>query len=156
MIEFRASTQDDAHYLLDIDLKCFDLAWTPDDWREASEKCFATVATSKKTPIAMAVFWRSPDNDIEILRLGVKPEFRRSGIARQLIRNCMTYARECNAFEIRMLLPESRLCPGEPDDLSVWLRKTGFRATLPLHKDAFTFYGRSEDGVAFVLPTSKG
>ena len=37
MIGFRAAEQKDAHYLIDIDIKCFDYAWTPEDWRQVAK-----------------------------------------------------------------------------------------------------------------------
>ncbi len=51
-----------------------------------------------------------------------------------------------------MVVPESRLRPGDPDDLSQWLLSLGFRAEIPLLRNWFTFYGEQEDGVPFSLP----
>ncbi len=152
MIDFRPSCSDDAHYLIDIDLKCFDFAWLPEDWRQVSKDSFACIATWNKTPIGMVVFARTMYNDIEILKIAVKPSYRRCGIASRLLFHCILYGREIHAPHVLMVVPESRLNPGEPDDLSQWLVHRGFRAQVPLLRDYFTFYGRPEDGVIFTLP----
>ena len=57
MIGFRAAEQKDAHYLIDIDIKCFDYAWTPEEWRQVGKYCVACVATWNDTPVGMAIFY---------------------------------------------------------------------------------------------------
>ncbi len=151
MIEFRASCQNDAHYLIDIDLKCFDFAWLPEDWREASKDSFACVATWNGTPIGMVIFARTMYNDIEVLKIAVKPSYRKCGIASRLLYNCILYGQEIQATRMVMVVPESRLNPDAPDDLSQWLLRRGFRAQVPLLHDYFMFYGHPEDGVLFSL-----
>ena len=152
MIHFRAAEERDAHYLIDIDIKCFDYAWMPEDWRQVSKTCVACVATWCGTPVGMAIFAKTPEGDVEIVKVAVKSCYRNRGIARRLLYNCALYARETHAPRLLMLVPESRLRPGERDDISAWLTKLGFRAGIPLLRDYFTFYGQPEDGVLFSLP----
>jgi GNAT superfamily N-acetyltransferase len=152
MIQIRASNEQDAHYLLDIDIKCFDYAWLPKDWRRIAQDCMACVATWRGTPIGMVVFRNNRQGDVEIEKVAVKAPFRHQGIGRRLIHNCAMFAREIGAIELLMLVPEGRLRPGEPDDISGWLTKLGFRAEVPLLRDYFTFYGQPEDGVLFSHP----
>ena len=152
MIQFRAAEERDAHYLIDIDIKCFDYAWMPEDWRQASKTCVGTVATWYGTPIGMAIFAKTEAGDIEIVKIAVKKPYRNRGVASQLLLNCAIYAREIHIPRMVMLVPEGRLRPGEPDDISTWLTKLGFRAQAPLLRDYFTFYGQAEDGVLFSLP----
>jgi ribosomal protein S18 acetylase RimI-like enzyme len=152
MLEIRATTEKDAHYLLDIDIKCFEYAWLPDDWRKAGKNCLACVATWNGTPIAVVIFSNNQCGGIDIAKIAVKAAYRNQGIARRLLYNCALYARETGAVELLMLVPESRLRPGEPDDISRWLMRLGFRAEVPLFKDWFEFYGEREDGVLFYLP----
>jgi len=149
--EMRPSEARDAHYLIDIDTKCFFYAWTPEEWRQVSQECLATVVTFNGEPIAMAVFGKNPDGDVEIVKVAVKQAFRLRGVSRRLIYNCALYAREIGAAALVMLIPEYRLRPGDPDDLSVWLGKLGFRATTIFRKE-FHAYGRDEDGVQFSIP----
>lgn len=152
MIAFRASEPKDAHYLLDIDIKCFDYAWLPSEWRIVAQHCVACVATWNGTPIGMAIFGKNADGDVQVVKLAVKPAYRHRGIATGLMRNCALYAREIHAPRLVLLVPESWLCPGQPGDISGWLVKLGFRAHKPLLRNQFTFYGQSEDGVLFSLP----
>ena len=138
--------------MIDIDIKCFEYAWLPTDWREVGKTCVACVATWNETPVGMVIFGKTPDGDVEILKVGVKELYRRLGIGRRLIYNCALYAREIQALRLILVVPETRLCPGEEDDLSAWLTKLGFRAQVPLLRDYYTFYGKSEDGIVFSLP----
>lgn len=154
MIDIRASSERDAHYLLDIDIKCFDYAWLPEDWRQVAKNCLACVATWQGTPIGMVIFGNNHCGGVDIVKIAVKPPHRNQGVARRLLYNCALYAREIGATELLMLVPEGRLRPNEPDDISNWLTKLGFRAEVPLLKDYFTFYGQAEDGVLFSLPIS--
>ncbi len=151
MIEFRASRREDAHYLLDIDLKCYEFSWLPEDWRTISKDSFATVATYNKTPIGMSVFYRTMYNDIEVLKLAVKPAYRNLGIGSRLLFNTILYGQEIRADRTILVVPESRLRPGREDDLSQWLLRRGFRAQIPLLRNYYTFYGQPEDGVLFTL-----
>ena len=152
MIGFRAAEQKDAHYLIDIDIKCFDYAWTPEDWRQVAKDCMACVATWNGTPVGMAIFYNDHAGSIEIVKIAVKKPYRNVGIARRLLYNCALYARELCATRLLMVVPEGKLRPGDPEDISQWLGKLGFRAQVPLLRDFFTFYGESEDGVVFTLP----
>lgn len=152
MIQVRPTTERDAHYLLDIDIKCFDYAWLPDDWRAAAKDALACVATWNETPVGMVIFSYNNYGGVEIEKIAVKAPYRHHGIARRLLYNCALYAKEIGALELLMVVPESRLRPGDPDDISAWLLKLGFRASLPLLKNWFVFYGKPEDGVVFSLP----
>ncbi len=152
MIEFRPSYKEDAHYLIDIDLKCFDYAWLLEDWRAIANNSFACVATWNSTPVGMIIFSRTMYNDLEVMKLGVKPAYRNHGLGSQLLFNCLLYGRDILASRIVMVIPESRICPGDSHDLSQWLSKRGFRAQVPLLHDYYTFYGKPEDGVVFSLP----
>lgn len=152
MLALRGSRPEDAHYLIDIDIKCFEFPWSPAQWRRASADCMACVVTWKDTPVGMAVFRKNHLGDVEIVKLGVKKPFRKLGVSRALILNCAIYAREVASPFLVLIVPERRLCPGDPEDLSAWLTRLGFRARTPLYKDYFKFYGEREDGVMFYLP----
>ena len=102
---------------------------------------------------AWQIFYNDYAGSIEIVKIAVKravPEHRhRSPAALQLhpLRDGNLYA-----TRLLMVVPEGKLRPGDPEDISQWLRKLGFRAQVPLLRDFFTFYGESEDGVVFSLP----
>ncbi len=94
MLDIRATTERDAHYLLDIDIKCFDYAWLPEDWRNLAKTCLACVATWNGTPIGMVIFANNQLGGVDIEKIAVKPPYRNQGIGRRLLRNCALYARE--------------------------------------------------------------
>lgn len=147
----RATTVHDSHYLIDIDLKCFEHPWSPDQWREVSQTCTGLVATVNDTPVAMAISRRTVDGDMEIVRIGVKEACRRQGISRALIGNLLLNAKDTMANRLLMVVPERSLQPGQPDDLSQWLTKLMFRANKPMIPNHFYHYGEWEDGVIFSL-----
>lgn len=151
MMNFRETGPNDAHHLLDIDIKGFDCPWTPEEWREVSKDCVGMVATWNDTPIAFVISKRTEDGDIEIVKLAVKPWFRRQGISRRLVWNCVLHAREIMATNVLIVIPERRIDPGQPTDLTAWLTKLQFKAVLPIIKNHFHCYGEDEDGVIFAL-----
>ena len=87
MIGFRASEPKDAHYLLDIDIKCFDYAWLPSDWRIVAQHCVACVTIWNGRHIGMAIFGKNADGDVQVVKLAVKSAYRHRGIATGLMRN---------------------------------------------------------------------
>jgi GNAT superfamily N-acetyltransferase len=151
-VQIRAATKNDAHYLFDIDLKCFDFPWTLQEWRIFGQTCLGTVATDKSVPIGMVLF-RADDTDLNIVKIGVKSEHRRLGVGRALIASCLQYAKDTNLLAVQMIVPETLLRPGDPDDISPWLSSVGFIPTVPLLRDFYEMYGRVEDGVRFTLST---
>lgn len=151
-MQIRAATKNDAHYLFDIDLKCFDFPWSIHEWRIFGQACLGTVATHNSVPVGMVLF-KANDDDLLIVKIGVKHEFRRQGIGRALVDNCLQYARDTNLLTLSMVVPETLLRPGDPDDVSGWLTTTGFKPTIPLLSQHFEMYGKSEDGVRFTLST---
>jgi ribosomal protein S18 acetylase RimI-like enzyme len=151
---FRETRPADAHYLIDIDIKCFEHAWTPEEWRETSETSLGAVATWHGVPIGMSISRRSLEGDVEVVKVGVKPPYRNNGIGRHLLQNCILHARDIMATRLFTIVPESAIAPGQPQDLSTWLSKLGFRAEKPLLRNHFYSYGQSEDGVTFSMPVS--
>jgi GNAT superfamily N-acetyltransferase len=151
-VEIRAATKNDAHYLFDIDLKCFDFPWTLPEWRVFGQTCLGTVATDKGIPVGMALF-KPGEDSLELVKIAVKHECRRQGIGRALIHNCLQYAKDTNLQTVSMVVPETLLRPGDPDDISGWAIAVGFMPETPLLRGHFELYGKQEDGVRFNLPT---
>lgn len=151
MFAFRESVPLDDHYLMDIDLKCFDRPWTPIEWRRVSKLCSILVATWNDKPIGMIVYGQTESGDFDVVKLGVKPVYRRQGIGSRLMLDAILAARNLMVPSIFVTVPESHVCPGDPYDVSAWLRKRSFRARLPNIKDHIELYGEWEDGVVFTL-----
>jgi GNAT superfamily N-acetyltransferase len=146
----RGSHYNDANYLLDIDLKCFEQAWSPDAWQALgnSRDTVISVATNFGTPVGFAVL-RIEQRDVVILKMAVKPVARRKGVSRRLLDAARQFATENHAEWLRITVPESTIYPG-PNNLSDWLKAIGFKAITPFIKDHFNVYGETEDGVQFI------
>jgi GNAT superfamily N-acetyltransferase len=134
MFSMRPGLPEDGHHLLDIDLKCYDTPWTPEMWRRAATRCVITIGCWNKTPMAMAIYTRHPDGDVELVKLAVKPAFRRLGLSRVLFRDVLTYAAMSEAPAIKMLLHEDQL-----EDVCEWAAKLGFKARKYISPDAIYF-----------------
>jgi GNAT superfamily N-acetyltransferase len=149
--EIRATTKKDIHYLLDIDLKCFEFPWTIDEWKTLGERCLGTIATVNRTPIGFVLFRSDDDGDMEIVKIAIKPGYRRHGIASRLLDNCVRFARETRTHCLHLVIPERLVYPDTPDEISGWLCHVQFQPTVPLLRDRFEYYGRLEDGIRFTL-----
>lgn len=146
----RGGRPEDANQLLDIDIKCFEQAWSADDWsRVGFDKAYAiSVATYFGTPIGFAII-RETDEGTELLKLAVKRGHRGNGISRELVDAVVSFARQQTiAREMYIIVPESMVYEPSPNVVD-WLVKFGFKATKPILKRHFTIYGEPEDGVKF-------
>jgi ribosomal protein S18 acetylase RimI-like enzyme len=156
-IVIRDAKETDLVYLHDCDLKCFHDTWDHELWRLAGSSFGIKVATRKNAVVGFAVYERD-DNDpkeVCILKLGVKPKFRRFGIGTQLINSIIEFAQLIEANFISLLTPENMIDPGGSMDASAWMSKVGFRATVPLHPGAFPYYGQRQAGVLWHLVLSR-
>jgi len=145
----------DINYVMDIDLKSYFTPFTLDEWRAIADDatCELLVATCEGVPVGV-VIWRKnrKEKEGEIVRLGVKPCERNSGIGSQLLEAVEYEALRVRLDKLYMVVPEVKCSPGDPDDVSVWLRVNGFRATLPIIPAVTQMYGRSIDGYRFEKP----
>ena len=75
---------------------------------------------------------------------------RRKGLGRRLVEFVENDVRMANKSDALQMTVSSALCRGEvdPDDVSVFLQKVGFRCSGTA-KDMFFEYGRPEDGYIF-------
>lgn len=121
--------------LVDLDSKTFDEPWTSLRWKTFSRAHAVLVATiSGEFAGFIAV------EQAEIMKLAVRPKFRRQGLARQLIEKIDT-------SYLYLILPEHQL----NTPASAFLKSLGFEAQVPLLKDHFNYYGEPEHGVRFRL-----
>jgi ribosomal protein S18 acetylase RimI-like enzyme len=83
-----------------------------------------------------------------ILRLCVRPNYRHHGVGTKLMDKMASLARDLHVSTMSIIIPEIHCLPGDPDDVSLWLKWRGFRATKIL-KDGFYMYGDKIDGFKF-------
>jgi GNAT superfamily N-acetyltransferase len=138
----RSASRNDLTLLIDTDIKCFDTVWSKGVWKEVLEACRVFVALHEGKVIGFAAY-----QDNWLLKLGVKREHRRQGVSRRLLAAGLGVTKGRGVYTV---VPESSLMPGDPYDLSLWLKKLGFSLQRPFLRDHFTLYGQTEDGVPFV------
>jgi GNAT superfamily N-acetyltransferase len=155
LTNIRKPTLTDVNYLLDIDLKCFEDPWDVNLWRGlcTDTNINKLVGTYYGTPMSF-VFWQLlTDSDaVTIYRLAVKPKHRNEGTGTQLLKAVELAALQAHYKTLRIMVPESLCCPGQPQDASRWLNNRGFRAQPPIMRDLVTYCGRAEDAFAFNAP----
>ncbi len=147
LFNVRGITGDDVNDLLDIDIKCFDYAWTPAEWSQICKTHAIAVGTYFGTPVGFGVCLRI-GTDVELRKVAVKAPYRRRNLGRKLYNACVRFAIENHCTRMFAVVPESLIYPGS-ECIGSWLRKLGFRAQKPFIKDCFRMYGQSEDGVKF-------
>lgn len=148
MFNVRDAREGDTNYVFDIDLKCFDTAWTPDDWREKSEQYRILVCTYFGTPVAVVVF-REHEGAVEIAKLAVKKQFRLKGIANNLLDDVAKWANTRGLHRMSLMVPEYLADVNHPHNIIGWLIKTRFRGTSPWVAGAFSVCGEPEAGIIF-------
>lgn len=148
----RDAKPDDLVHLQDCDVKCFDYGWSTEEWEFAAENYAVRVAHYYGTPIGFAVFvvLNERQRIVHLFKLGVKPNFRRRKVGRLLVAEAMGFAEVRGIGEIESIIPESLCRPGEPQDITGWLAKIGFRGT-GLVPNYIQNMGINEDGYKFNL-----
>jgi ribosomal protein S18 acetylase RimI-like enzyme len=154
LFQVRGAEARDANELLDLDIKCFDDAWSAEEWSRVghSTEHAISVATYYGNLVGAGVFRQDPDSfDVEIAKLAVLKTHRRKGISWNLIQAAVAYAQNRGAANLYIIVREDAIYPG-PETLLPWLKATGFVGTKPFLKRHFTDCGNDQDGVKFVLP----
>lgn len=155
----REAKDEDAQYVMDIDIKCFGYPWTPDFWADTSKTYQTLVATFYGTPVAMAVYskgpvicptfcYEAPEGVHTLLKVAVKEKYRRHGIGKMLVNRVKGNAYSAKSETLLAIVPESLCVPSSSKDASVWLGNCGFRAKQIIPA-CFTDCGEVEDGFLF-------
>ncbi len=154
----RGASDTDANDILDIDIKCFESAWTPERWAQVghSHEHAISVVTYFGAVVGFAIMERPDDaKGVNLLKLAVKPAHRYKDCSLLLLAAAVDYAQRKSANHLFIVVPESTIYPG-PLNVSDWLKTVGFTATKPFLKNHFTAYGEAENGVKFIAPLLRG
>jgi len=149
----RTAQLKDIHSLVDIDLKGYDYPWSVNEWRKfaADPTCVTLIASLRAEPVGVCVWQKRPAiKEGEILKLATKLTYRCRGIGSLLLHEVETGAEENKLLEMVVIVPEIKCCPGQPDDVSQWLLKRGYKAVKPVLTNHFHMYGSHCDGFKFV------
>lgn len=152
VFSLRPVIQHDYPYLLDIDCKCFDHPWTPEVWEDPH--LVVNVATHYGTPVGFCAHVVHTDENglpyITILKVAVKPAYRRKRIATHFVDNIKQYVPNNAEGRIMAYVPESFCRPGTPECVLPFLKAAGFKGQ-GVEPAMFNSYGDFEDGYLFTL-----
>jgi GNAT superfamily N-acetyltransferase len=156
-INVRPGGDRDVNLVKDLDLKCYQYPWEPDQWADAvgSGQAKWCLATLQDKPVGFAI-WQLTSEGVVLDRLGVRPDSQNQGVGTELLRHVLKYTQTLNAKKITTVVPEINCCPGHPDDVSSWLVSRGFQTVLPIIPNHAYMYGQWSDGFCFVKPIEGG
>lgn len=162
MITYREARPNDLAQLRSLDLKCHEQTPSTDDWwKQIAENTHSGVCVSCKNqvPVGMIVWERQafqvPDRKaktttLHLHKLCVRPEYRNNQIGQRLLAYAHEEARRTGCPYMTISVPEYKCQPGEEDDVSEWLNKLGFNATMILPVK-ISLYGKEYDQFLFVF-----
>lgn len=157
----RLSRPDDMNRLVSMDLKCYQYPHLMDWWKaflDPKDKERSSNATVMEVNGSLCGYcaWdinKSEDPEVitlEIRRLGIVPTHRRRGYSRKLLYRANSAAKAAKATCMTVFVPELLCNPGDPDDLSEFLNKSGFLPTGVLQRNYLRMYGTMYDGIEWV------
>lgn len=168
----RLTRPNDINHLRDLDIKCYPYPLEMQDWHKlvngAGKKSEARVIIVEwnGTPIGFAVWnyeqierkdkqGQTETLDVAyVVRLGVAPAYRRRNVGMLLRDTVLIDARKKSLDVVRMTVPDLHCNPGDPDDVSVWLNRMGFRATGEIKERFMVMYGDWREGYIFESPVT--
>lgn len=162
MIHYRPAQEKDLLHLRDLDLKCYEESPATNQWWDEvsqSEYTGCIVCCKSHVPIGMVVWERQafklPEFEgkvttLHIHKLCIRKEFRGNKLGQSLLAHVHEEARKKGTPYMSTAIPEYLCIPDEPDDVSEWLNKLGFKAVLVLPAKV-RLYGREYDQYLFVF-----
>jgi GNAT superfamily N-acetyltransferase len=138
----------DLNVLKDIDTRSNFYPLEDDAWVYAvvDGHCANYGATIGKVMVGFALAEQA--DTLLIMRLCVRPNFRHHGVGTALVDKMVGLAQDLHVTTLSITIPEIHCLPGDPDDVSLWLKWKGFRATKVL-RDIYYMYGDKIDGFRF-------
>ena len=148
MIKIHEVSVKDLSILKDIDLRSNFYPLEEDAWAYAvvDGHCANYGASIGKVMVGLALAEQA--DSLMILRLCVRPNFRHNGVGSALMAKMVSLAEDLHVNTLSITIPEIHCLPGDPDDVSLWLKWKEFRATKIL-KDIYYMYGDTIDGFKF-------
>jgi len=152
----RLSRPSDINNIVSLDSKCYVYPFKMKDWQNIVEKSGrdgeprVIMLEVLDRPVGFSM-WRlgGEEKVTKILRLAVLETHRTIGLGRLLVAACHRGSALSGMDKMRLTVPDIHCCPGDPDDVSVFLSKTGFAATGEIVRDFKEMYGDPVDGYVF-------
>lgn len=134
-----------------IDCMSYDMPLPEDQWETLVKQYDMRQATLgfSSTPVGFAIGGQN-HRGYYLVRVAVAPGQRRLGIGTLLVAGIVSAARRYQHPKIYLDTFESSICPGQPGDVSAFLKSCGFRAT-GVNKNQFRDMGEYVDGVTWEL-----
>ena len=152
----RLTRPTDINNIVDLDLKCYVYPLCMADWQDlvgtsgqdGSPRVVMVEVLQK--PVAFGMWQHDKDKGITtVIRLGALEPFRRAGVSKILLTNCIKGSRTLKIKRLQVVAPEIHCRPGDPDDISEFLLKSGFHPTGDILNEYKTMYGDLVDGFVF-------
>jgi GNAT superfamily N-acetyltransferase len=149
----RDVVNNDLPYLLDMDVKCFDMPYPIEAWRFLATDAHIKVATYNHKVIGFTVYQFESSNEggpidtMKVGKLAVKEQYRGIGAGRRLMRQVFQDAHEIGCKYVRCAIAEY-LIYKKDKKLLKFLQHWKFQAT-GLKKEAMEMYGEKIDQIEF-------
>ncbi|OGN96977.1 MAG: hypothetical protein A2Z77_00575 [Chloroflexi bacterium RBG_13_51_36] len=143
------ATAKDLDTLRDLDMRCYFYPVPEVGWSHAllDSACVVNMVKLSNRPLGYSIV-EPLGKGLRIHRLGVLKKFRGIGVAKRLLHKAEDMRRDTGADALTIMVPEIHCLPGDPDDVSGYLKSQGFLA-YATQLDAFRMYGRKYDGIIF-------
>jgi len=133
VFHIRCAVPSDIPVLHDMDIKCNETDWwSEEDWGYRMRYNGTNIMCFYGEPVALIAVDALNSTVACLMKLVVRPHFRRRKIAKQLIAETELMLLNKGYRILRLYVPDRRLDPRNGDDLSVFLTKAGFRPALTM------------------------
>ncbi len=138
--------------LQSMDYRTYAYAYDPGDYQQMAKKgtMLSCLAMVDSKPVGFSIWERGPrGKPAYIVRFGVLPNMRRKKIGTQMLSWVMVDLKNHGKRTVKTALSHvTCLGPGDPDDVSGFMIRVGFKWTSTIEK-VFFEYGCWEDGIVF-------
>jgi GNAT superfamily N-acetyltransferase len=135
-----------------LDFKTHHFAFEAKQYKELMKKgtAVSTIASIEDKHVGFAIWERGPKGKpAYFIRFGVLPEFRNRGIGRKMLSWVLADLEEAKKKSVCSVLSQSVcLGPGDPDDVTGFMAKTGFKWVEQV-PEMFFQYNQHFDGYKF-------
>ena len=157
----RLTRPSDINNVTMMDLKCYHYPMPMKDWQERIQGSGQVgqariVVVEVKYNAAGFAMWSIDENQVGLLhRLGVLPQYRRRHIGMVLMAAFLRHCAENHCDKVRCVVPSLHCKPGDPDDVSAFLMRCGWKTTGEIIPDYKQMYGDMIDGYVFERRTDE-
>jgi len=148
-MELVPASAKDLTALKDLDLKTYHYPLSDEAWKRAlvDSPCVVYTLRISRTHIGYMVA-EPKELKLSVHRLGIVPKYRGMGGGKRLLKRVDELAHDTSYTHLQAVIPDIHCIPNDPDNVSLWLKFQGFKATKVL-SNYFYMYGDYRDGYLF-------